>query len=89
MGKRDAQYGLSGIIELDGFFFSLEIKEDRKGKTLKRGWGSQKKSKVPVMAESIPVKEDDRPCGKGRKVHHIKMFVIDDLKATTIDCKVS
>jgi hypothetical protein len=89
MGKRDARYALSGIIELDEGFFSTEIEKDRKDEVLKRGRGSQKKSKVLVMAESVPVNGDERSDGKGRRVNHIKMFVIDDLKAKTIDEKVS
>src|SRR5690554_4198854 len=41
---------------IDEGFFSTEIDQDEKNKPLKRGRGSQKKSKVLVMAESIPVK---------------------------------
>jgi hypothetical protein len=91
MGMRDAQYDLSGVIELDEGFFSTEIAEDRKDEELKRGRGSQRKSKVLVMAESVPVQvdEDKKPVGISRKVNHIKMFVIDDLQAKTIDEKVS
>jgi DNA-directed RNA polymerase subunit RPC12/RpoP len=55
MGKRDSQYSLLGILELDEGFFTTEISEDEKHKPLKRGRGSQKKSKVLVMAESMPV----------------------------------
>lgn len=57
MGKRDELYSLSGVIELDEGFFSTEISDDEKQKPLKRGRGSQKKSKVLVMAESIPVED--------------------------------
>jgi len=85
MGKRDEQYQLSGIIELDEGFFTTEISEEEKKNPLKRGRGSQRKSKVLVMAESTPV-EDDRQTkgGKPRKVNYIKMIVIPDLKADTI-----
>ena len=89
MGKRDSQYELSGVIELDEGFFSTETEESHKSEALKRGRGSQKKSKVLVMVESVPVENDETSGGKGRKVNHIKMFVIDDLKAKTIDGKVS
>jgi hypothetical protein len=90
MGNRDSQYNLSGIIELDEGFFSTEMVEKEKNKPLKRGRGSQKKTKVLVMAESVPVEEnyDKKSKGKPRKVNHIKMFVIDDLRAETIDNKV-
>ena len=70
-------------------FFSTEIAEHEKDKPLKRGRGSQKKTKVLVMAESIPVKGETTKKGKPRKVGHIKMFVIGDLKAGTIDPIVS
>ena len=84
MGTRDAEYLLSGIIELDEGFFSTDISEEEKDKPLKRGRGSQKKSKVLVMAESTPVKEEKTRKGKLRKVGHIKMVVIDNLKSETI-----
>jgi hypothetical protein len=69
---------------------STETDEDDKDKPLKRGRGSQKKTKVLVMAESLPVEgggstKEDKP----RKAGHLKMFVIDDLKAPAIDSKVS
>ena len=89
MGKRDAEYDLKEIIELDEGFFSTEMEEEEKSKPLKRGRGSQKKTKVLVMAESIPIEGETTKRGKPRKVGHIKMFVIDDLKASTIDSNVS
>jgi len=55
MGQRDAQYTLSGMIELDEGFFSTERDENEKTEPLKRGRGSQKKSKVLVMVESQQV----------------------------------
>jgi len=84
MGKRDEQYELSGSIELDEGFFSTEIPDQDKGKPLKRGRGSQKKTKVLVMAESKAVEGEIKKNGKPRKVRFIKMKVIADLKADTI-----
>ena len=52
MGQRNAQYTLSGMIELDEGFFSTERDENEKTEPLKRGRGSQKRSKVLVMFES-------------------------------------
>ena len=90
MGKRDARYELKGMIELDEGFFSTETKVGEKGKKVKRGRGSQKKTKVLVMAESEPVDDQKKKrYKKPRKVNHIKMFAIDDLKAATIDPIVS
>jgi hypothetical protein len=89
MGMRDARYQLSQVVELDEGFFSTEMDEEEKDKPLKRGRGSQKKSKVLVMAESISVEGGSmNKNGKPRKVGHIKMFVIEDLKSSTIDGKV-
>jgi transposase-like protein/DNA-directed RNA polymerase subunit RPC12/RpoP len=87
MGKRDDKYNLSGELELDDGFFTTVIPEEKKGEKLKRGRGSQKKSKVLVMAESeevaIPKKNK-----KTRRVGYLKMKVIPDLKAETIELSV-
>ena len=84
MGRRDGEYELSGVIELDDGFFTTIKPESEKDKPLKRGRGSQKKSKVLVMVESVPVEGQTTKNGKQRKVGHIKMVVVDDLKANTI-----
>ena len=90
MGNRDSHYTLSGIIELDEGFFTTETSEKENDNPLKRGRGSQKKTKVLVMAESVPVEKNEakKHKDKPRKVNHIKMFVIDDLRSETIDNKV-
>lgn len=75
MGKRDSEYEICGMVELDEGFFSTEVPDDEKDKPLKRGKGSQKKSKVLVMAqteEGTPSKKSDKPTS----VKYIKMFVI-------------
>jgi len=84
MGKRDEMYSLSRVIELDEGFFSTETPDDEKKKPLNRGCGSQKMSKVLVMAESQPVEGQITKTGKPRQVGHIKMIVINDLKSATI-----
>lgn len=86
MGKRDDKYTLKGKIELDEGFFSTETPLDKKGEKLKAGAGSQKKSKVLVIAESADV-EGHKPGKKTKKVGHIKMIVLPNMKATTIDDK--
>ena len=88
MGQRDAQYTLSGMIELDEGFFSTERDEDEKTKALKRGRGSQKKTKVLVMVESEQVENPKNP-QKPKRVNHLKMIVIPDLRAETIDQKAT
>jgi hypothetical protein len=52
MGLRDGECVLAGRIELDEGYFSTEIPAGQKDEPLKRGRGSQRKSKVLVMAES-------------------------------------
>ena len=84
MGNRDGRYQLSGQIELDEGFFSTEIPDGEKGKPLKRGRGSQRKTKVLVMAESKAVEGESNKKGKPKKVRFIKMQLIGDLSAGTI-----
>lgn len=84
MGKRDDKYELCGEMELDDGFFTTPVSKEEKDEPLKRGRGSQKKTKVLVMAESETV-DQPKKGKKSRKVGHIKMKVIDDLKSDTID----
>lgn len=85
MGKRDDKYTLKGCIELDEGFFSTEIPKEKKDEKLKAGVGSQRKSKVMVIAESTPVDVEPKKGMKPKLVKHIKMIVIPDEKAKTID----
>ena len=39
MGKRDSEYEICGMVELDEGFFSTEVPDDEKDKPLKRGKG--------------------------------------------------
>lgn len=87
MGKRDGEYILAGRIELDEGYFSTETPIEEKDKPLKRGRGSQKKSKVLVMAESELV-ESPKPGKKPRRVGYLKMKVIEDLTKETINQSV-
>ncbi len=84
MGKRDDEYILASSIELDEGFFSTEVPEYQKAERLKRGRGSQKKTKVLVMAESqeVATAEEGK---KPRKVGYLKMKVIEDLRKETIN----
>jgi hypothetical protein len=84
MGKRDDEYILAGAIELDDGFFTTEVPEEKKEEKLKRGRGSQKKTKVLVMAES-ELFESPKKGKKPRRVGFLKMKVIDDLQKETIN----
>lgn len=89
MGKRDARYNLHGDVEIDEGFFSTETPEDQKDCPIKRGRGSQRKTSVLVMAEScFPDTPPDKKRSTPKVVGHIKMEVIDDLKASTEVSKI-
>lgn len=83
MGKRDDRYNLCGNIELDEGFFTVERPEYKKGEKLKQGSGSQRKAKVVVIAESTD-EINPKNVRKPKKVGHVKMIVVPDLKAPTI-----
>lgn len=85
MGKRDGKYTLKGCIELDEGFFSTEIPKEKKDEKLKAGVGSQRKSKVMVIAESSPVDNENKKGLKPKLVKRIKMIVIPDEKAKAIE----
>jgi hypothetical protein len=90
MGKRDGKYQLSGQVELDNAFITTLIPDDQKNNKLKRGAGStstslsnhQNKSKIMVMTESTLV-ENPKTQKPPRRVNHIKMQLVPDLKADT------
>lgn len=66
MGKADDDQKLTGMVEFDDAYFSTSTPKRLRNK-LKRGKGSQKKSKVTVMAESFPLEIDGRAqryCGQ-------------------------
>jgi len=95
MGKRDDNYELEEFVEFDDAFISTfknntkkeKLEDTKQQEPLKRGKGSQKKSKVIVMAESIPATAEEQEAGnysKSRKLGHIRMVVVEDLKKETI-----
>src|SRR5665648_1003693 len=60
MGKRDSQYQLKDMMELDEGFFETDA-SGRVCSKLKRGKGSHRLENVNVMAESVPL-EDLETC---------------------------
>lgn len=88
MGQRDSEYKLNGAIELDDAFFTISLDEVEKAEPLKRGRGTQRKAKVLVIAESRPAEKVDNRKKVQKAVNHIKMIVIDDFKAPTLDKEV-
>lgn len=91
MGLRDKEYKLDKIVELDeGFFESVDTETSKEDQSLKRkrGRGSQKQSKVIVMASTVHTLKAPEKHKKQSKFRYVKMVVVDDLKAETIDIQV-
>lgn len=95
MGKRDSEYTLDGWTELDEGYFTntkqLEIDEvTGEMEKLKRGIGSQKKSKVLVMNSIIKVKKSlTKSKYKQDSIpKYLKMTVIENVDSATIDKEV-
>lgn len=90
MGKRDSRYKLAEFIEIDEGFFETVNTDNQKHIKTKRGRGSQKQAKVLVLIESTPIdfkltKNKNKP---DRMPGHIKMIVMSDLKANSINEQV-
>jgi len=98
MSKRDEKYQLKGCLEFDeGFFERVDNKEDIKDKKAiltpkdtknKRGRGSERQAKVLVMVESEPSIKAPKKGKPDRKVGYLKMVVMENLQAETINQKV-
>ena len=73
MGKRDARYQLTDMVELDEGYYTVEVPDQTK---LKRGKGSQKQSNVMVMAESTRL-ENPVTGTKTTSCRYFKMKVLD------------
>lgn len=86
MGLRDGKYILNGVVELDeGFFTCDDKRKDGDDKEhLTPGLGSERNVSVLVMAESEPTVPQKKG-QKERKVGHLKMQVMKDLKAKTVN----
>lgn len=99
MSKREEKYQLKGCLEFDeGFFESVDNKDNDKESNefinqeppkKKRGRGSEKQSKVLVMVESEPSVSAPKKGKPDRKVGYLKMTVMEDLKADTINKEVA
>lgn len=86
MGKRDDQYSLKGMLELDEGYFKIETNEIEKSKT-KAGRGSTDVQNVVVMVESTPLEDENgnvsKHCG------YYKMKVMETHKAEEINDTVT
>lgn len=90
LGERDKKYKLDTFLEIDEGFFKVVDKELTKqqiNKEQKRGRGSINHLKVLVLIESAPieVQEEKDQYKPQRKCGHLKMVVMDNLKAETIN----
>ena len=84
MGKRDERYCLIGSVELDEGFFTVELQEEEKNKSLKRGRGNQWKAKILVMIESSDSTKTPKRGRTNKAVGHLKMQIISGLGSKTI-----
>lgn len=88
MGKRDALYKLSDMIEFDEGHFTHQTNKSEKKKT-KPGKGSATHTNVAVMAESFPVEEMQNVEQGQQKVkkqcRYFKMKILDDFKSDEIN----
>lgn len=83
MGKRDSLYSLEGMIEFDEGYFSTET-NDKDKQNLKRGRGSQKKTNVAVMAESVPL-ENPETQETSKHCRYFKMKVLNSHNSEEIN----
>ena len=98
MSKRDEKYQLKGSLEFDKGFFErvdnidiAKIKEDSNSENPpnnKRRRGSERQTKVLVMVESEKSISAPKKGKPNRKVGYLKMSVMEDLKAKTINKEV-
>lgn len=98
MSIRDGKYKLNGCIEFDeGFFERVDNKDVITEKNAevtqesvpnKRGRGSERQAKVLVMVESEPSIEAPKKGKPNRKVGYLKMVVMEDLTAESINKEV-
>jgi hypothetical protein len=95
MGKRDAEYSLEGCTEMDEGYFTNSKRLDKnvftgKIEPLKRGVGSQRKSKVLVMNS---IKKVEKSLKKSKYKHesipkYLKMTIIENVDSKTIEKEV-
>lgn len=90
MGKRDCRYKLTEFIEIDEGFFETIDPANQKDSVVKRGRGSQKQAKVLVLIESKPIEEKTKKYKHkpDRLVGHVKMIIMNDLQADSINKEV-
>jgi transposase-like protein/ribosomal protein S27E len=91
MGKRDSKYKLTEFIEIDEGFFETIKDKDIRGESRKRGRGSQKQAKVLVLIESKPIvdKLEKYKYKPDRQAGYLKMIVMPDLQADSINTIVA
>ena len=92
MGKRDERYNLKGTVEMDDAFFEVVTIPERdelgnkidRVKSLTRGRGSERQSKVLVTVESEP-REQTKPYRKSREMGYVKMEVIESTTSENVN----
>jgi hypothetical protein len=88
MGLRDDKYNLDGVVELDDAFFKTH-NNNLSNEAPKRGRGSQEQSKVLVMAKVDPKRGRPRKHKKPSAFRYVKMVVIPNSSANTMNDTLS
>lgn len=89
MGLRDLKYNLDGVVEIDDAFFKTHIESKDEKDQLKRGRGSQSQSTVLVMAKVDPKVGRPKKHKKQSAFRFVKMVVIPNSSANTMNETVS
>jgi hypothetical protein len=84
MGMRDDNYELEGVVEIDDAFFKTHS-DNKVDAPIKRGRGSQQKSKVLVMAKVEPKQGRPKKYKKSSAFRYVKMVVIPDSSAESMN----
>lgn len=84
MGMRDDRYDLQGLVDLDDAFFKSHTDEPLE-EPIKRGRGSQNRSKVLVMAKVDPKQGRPRKHKKPSAFRYVKMVLISDSASDTMN----
>lgn len=84
MGQRDRKYMLDGVVEMDDAFYKSHSDEED-SEEQKRGRGSQGQSKVLVMSKIDPQKGRPKKHKKSSAFRYIRMVVIPNSSAETMN----
>ena len=88
MGNMDNRHKLKGRLEVDEAFFTTGRPKELGDRKMKRGAGSERKSKVLMIVQSEDTKKVPKRGQKGRVPCYIRMRHISDTKQSTLDREI-